>query len=239
MIFYGHSKKRCIMELKNKLRNNQDHQNVFVNDDLLAEARQNREQMRDISNYARKKGFESKVSGDKLTVNGKIYQPHELDLLPREISLEKIRMRKRGDGIALQGETSCLSNFYPCRIDMWNQTFNFSEQAFQYIKCITCGKEETAHKIMLFSMPREIKAKGYKSESSPKWESMKLAKMEEIATQKFLRNVDLRKKRCDTGNYPLYEATSNLYWGCGLKNVVVRYYPWKEPYGADTNGSEG
>lgn len=217
VIFYGLSKKRSIMDLKNKLKNNQDYQKVFVNDDLPVEARQNREQMREISNYAKEHGFESKVSGDKLTVNGRIYQHHELDLLPREINLEKIRTRKRGDGIAFQGETSCLSNFYPCQINMWDQSFNCSEQAYQYMKCITCDKEETAHKIMLLSLPRDIKAKGDKSETTPKWENMKLAKMEEIVTQKFLQNMELRKKLCDTGDFTLYEATSNLYWGCGLR----------------------
>lgn len=217
VVFYGLSKKRGIMSAKNSLRNDQKLQKVFVNDDLPVEARQNREKLREISTYAKEHGYESKVSGDKLTVNGKIYKPHELDLLPREISLEKIRTRKRGDGIAFQGETSCLSNFYPCDLNMWNLTFNCSEQAFQYLKCITCKKEDTAHQIMLLSQPREIKAKGDKSETTPAWESMKLKKMEEIVTQKFLQNPTLKRKLCDTGNYPLYEATSNQYWGCGLR----------------------
>lgn len=215
--FYGLSKKRCIMDKKNNLRNNQDYQQVFVNDDLPAEARQSRENMREISSYAREKGYVSKVSGDKLTVNGRVYFPHELDLLPKEINLEKIRTRKRGDGIAFQGETSCLSNFFPCKIGMMGQIFNCSEQAYQYMKCIACGKEETAHKIMLLSLPREIKNKGDKTDSTPKWENMKLEKMEEIVVQKFLQNPDLLQKLCDTGNYTLYEATSNLYWGCGLR----------------------
>lgn len=217
VIFYGLSRKRGIMDKKNSLKYDQNLRNVFVNDDLPIEARQNREQMREISNYAKEKGFESKVSGDKLTVNGKVYHPHEMDLLPNELSLEKIRTRRRGDGIAFQGETSCLSNFFPCELTLFNQTFNCSEQAYQYMKCITCKKEETAHKIMLLSSPRDIKQKGDKTDSNPNWESIKLEKMEEIVTQKFLQNPDLREKLCDTGNYPLYEATSNLYWGCGLR----------------------
>lgn len=103
------------------------------------------------------------------------------------------------------------------KISMEDQSFNCSEQAYQYIKCITCKREEAAHKIMLLSLPREIKAKGDKIDSTPKWEGMKLTKMEEIVTQKFLQNPALRKKLCDIGDHPLYEGTSNQFWGCGLR----------------------
>lgn len=41
--------------------------------------------------------------------------------------------------------------------------------------------------------------------------------MEDIVTRKFTQNPDLRKRLLDTGNYTLYEATSNQFWGCGLR----------------------
>lgn len=40
---------------------------------------------------------------------------------------------------------------------------------------------------------------------------------EKIVTRKFAQNPDLRKKLLDTGNYTLYEATSNQFSGCGLR----------------------
>lgn len=88
------------MRQKNSLRNNVDHHKIFVNEDLPTEVRQNRDQLREISTYAREKGYTSKVSGDKLLVNDKVYQKHELDLLPNDILLEKVRTRHRGYGIA-------------------------------------------------------------------------------------------------------------------------------------------
>lgn len=193
VIFYGHSKKRDIMNLKTNLKKHVDYHKVFVNDDLPTEMRQHRDEMREISNYAKENGYNSKVSGNKLHVNGRTFQHHELNLLPKDILLEKIRTWRRGDGIAFQGETSCLSNFFPCEIRMWGHVFNCSEQAYQYLKCITCEKEDTAHQIMLLSMPREIKAKGDKTETTSKWEYQKLTKMEEIVTAKFSQNPELGK----------------------------------------------
>lgn len=71
-----------IMSLKNKLRKDVDHNKIFVNDDLPPDVRQSREEMREISNYAKEKGYTSKVSGSKHLVNNKVHQSHELDLLP-------------------------------------------------------------------------------------------------------------------------------------------------------------
>lgn len=103
VVFYGHSKKRDIMNRKINLKKSDDYHKVFVNDDLPTELRQNREEMREISAYAREHGYTSKVSGNKLLVNGKHYQHHELSMLPKDILLERVRTRRRGDGIAFQG----------------------------------------------------------------------------------------------------------------------------------------
>lgn len=77
---------------------------------------------------------------------------------------------------------------------------------------------------MLLSLLREIKSNGDKTDSTPKWENMKLQKTEEIVVHKFLQNPELKKKLCDAGDYILYEVTSNLYWGCGLR-LNLRLWP--------------
>lgn len=63
---------------------------------------------------------------------------------------------------------------------MLGMTFNCAEQAYQYKKCIECKREDTAHSVMLLSVPREIKAKGDKTDTTPEWEHKKLAKLEEL-----------------------------------------------------------
>lgn len=70
---------------------------------------------------------------------------------------------------------------------------------------------------------------------------MKLGKMEEIVTQKFLQNPVLKKTLCDTGEYPLYEGTSNQYWGCGLhlnsRHWASGIIPGKKPHGPNPYAS--
>lgn len=116
VIFKTLFKKRGIMDLKKNLKGSQEHQSVYVNEDLPLEVCQARENLREISRYAIEHGHTSKVSGSKLTVDGITYHPHELNSLPKDIKPEKVKTRRRGNGIALQGETSVLSNFYPCAI---------------------------------------------------------------------------------------------------------------------------
>lgn len=190
---------------------------MYVNDDLPPEIRKKRENMREIAKYAEEHGYKSKVSGNKLIVNGVPYLPHELDLLPNDILPERVKTRRRGNGIAFQGETAYFSNFYPCRVIFEGTSFNCSEQAFQYTKAMAVNKEGAAHSIKLLSDPQEIKHKGDKLPTTPEWEAKKLGVMENIVYHKFMQNTVLKNKLCDTMDLPLYESTTNLFWGCGLR----------------------
>lgn len=215
--FMSLAKKRRLMTIKNSLKDHKDYSKVYVNDDLPPELRKKRENLREIAKYAEEHGYKSKVSGNKLIVNGETYLPHELDLLPNDILPERVKTRRRGNGIAFQGETAYFSNFYPCQVVFEGLKFNCSEQAYQYTKAIAVNKEGSAHKIKMLSDPQEIKHKGDKLPTTPGWEAQKLSVMENIVYHKFMQNAVLKNKLCDTMDLPLYESTTNLFWGCGLR----------------------
>lgn len=216
-MFMGLGKKQLIMKKKNSLRKNTAHQNIYLNDDLPQTTREIRETLREISKYAGEKGYKTKVSGSKLVVEGKTYHPHELDFLPTDIHPEKVKTRRRGDGIAFQGPTSILSNLYPCNLTIQGIKYNCAEQVYAYRKGIWCKREDLAHKVMLLSLPKEIKKAGDNMPVDQTWEREKVSVMEEIVHHKFFQNKDLARKLCDTGELPLYEATTNTFWGCGLR----------------------
>lgn len=217
VVFMGLGKKQQIMKKKNNLKDNPSYKSTYLNDDLPQETREIRENLRDISRYAGEKGYKSKVSGNRLVVDGKIYQPHELDFLPTDILPDKVKTRRRGDGIAFQGPTSILSNLYPCEINIQGIVFNCAEQAYAYKKGLWCNRENLAHKVMLLSNPKEIKKAGDNMPVDRTWEKEKVSVMEEIVHNKFYQNKALAKKLCETGNYPLYEGTTNTFWGCGFR----------------------
>lgn len=217
VIFQGLGKKQKVMKKKNLLRKNSTFANTYLNDDLPKETREIRETLREISKFADEKGYNSRVSGSKLFVDGTIYHPHELDFLPSDIHPEKVKTRRRGDGIAFQGPTSMMSNLYPCKICIRGVTFNCAEQAYAFRKALWCEREDLAHKVMLLTKPKEIKQAGDKMPVKRSWETVKVGIMDEIVNFKFLQNPELAHKLCATGDYPLYEGTSNLFWGCGLR----------------------
>lgn len=69
-----------------------------------------------INEAANRLGEQSKVSGNKLIINGESFGIDELDLVPCEILGAAKQEKKTGDGIAFRGEDSIFSNFHKAEI---------------------------------------------------------------------------------------------------------------------------
>lgn len=218
--FHDGDMKARVMKQKAQLYKNKNLglKSVFCNDDLDEEARLVRQEMREIARFARGAGYtDVKVSGDKLHVQGKVYADDELHLLPRDIQLASIRTRNIGNGIGFFSIHLFLSNFYPAPVVINGVSFTSSEQAYQFNKAEVCGRDDTAKAIKASANPKKIKKWGDKIDTSDKWENRKEEVMRFILVGKFTQNQDLRKKLIDTGDKPLYECTSNRYWGTGWR----------------------
>ena len=50
--------------------------------------------------------------------------------------------------VHFRGGNSYLSNFYVCRIHVWNREFNTVESAYQWRKCMHHGDMNTADKML-------------------------------------------------------------------------------------------
>lgn len=99
-----------------------------------------------IARYANSIGYrDCKVVRNKLMVNGTPYLEDELHLLPTNLLLANIRTRKVRDGI---GFSSKESNFYATKVVINGQSFSSTEQAYQYSKAVSCGKDDIAKAIM-------------------------------------------------------------------------------------------
>lgn len=212
--------KRKIMQQKNKMFKDKDlgMKRVFCNDDLSEERCILRQEMREIVKFAVGNGFpDARVTGEKIVVNGITYQEDELGLLPEKLKMENIRTRQIGTGIGFFSKHSYLSNFFPAKLVVNGQRFAHSEQAYQYIKAVICGRDAIAKSIRDCTDPKKIKRYGDKAESKPEWEERKYDTMKCILTAKFAQNEHLRAKLISTGTTPLLECTTNLYWGTGWK----------------------
>ena len=59
------------------------------------------------------------------------------------------RLREpNADITAFKGATSVFSNFFPCRLKVFDHVFLSSEHAYQYMKCMRCGRPEIAELIL-------------------------------------------------------------------------------------------
>lgn len=208
--------KRELMRKKAALKNKKALGKVFYNDDLHEKTRKSLQEMREIAAFAKKNGYEdAKVTGQKLFVGGKTYTENELTLLPEKLCLKNIKTRPVGNGIGFQSKHSCLSNVFPCDININGKMFTSSEQAYQYYKAIVCERDDAAAEIKSINDAEKVKIKGDKLDTCPEWEERKVAYMKYIATQKFKQNLEIRAKLLGTGGMNLIECTKNRFWGSG------------------------
>ena len=56
-----------------------------------------------------------------------------------------------------KGETDVLSNFYPCRVNVFGEIFKSGEAAYQWRKAKFMGKDRVAREILVASHARETK----------------------------------------------------------------------------------
>lgn len=205
-----------VMRKKSALKNSAQHRGIFCNDDLPEEKRRIRQKLRVIGKFASNNGFDNvQVRGDKIWVDGKVFAGDELHLLPVNLQPENIATRVVGNGIGFAGESSYLSNFFPCSLRMGNKSFCSSEQAFQYTKCLICEREDASPYILQVEDPEVIKNMGSKIFTNAEWESKKTDVMKCILLSKFGQNLELKAKLMATGTTPLYECTQSRFWGTG------------------------
>ena len=103
--FYEQFQKKLIFQNLKKLVGNPKWRNVFINDDLTQEQAGKMKDLRAINGYARSIGKDSKIIGMKIIVEGKSFGLDDVNKVPQEISIIKVKNIEimDGKGIAFQG----------------------------------------------------------------------------------------------------------------------------------------
>lgn len=225
------------MKKKSVLKSSKEHSKVFCNEDLPEDRRKYRQVLRITAKYANSIGYtNTRVKGNSLWHEGKQYKENELTLLPDCLKMENICTRDVGRGIGFFSKYSFLSNHYPARFCMNEHRFLNSEQAYFYYKGVICGHESTGIEIKKMLDPGEIKKHGDKIPTCEDWEKRKFKIMKSVLTHKFEQNRPLRDKLVNTGNLPLLECTTDLFWGTGW---VLDSPEWKQQVDYPGNNNLG
>lgn len=211
--------RKLVLRAKNTVDMSAD-MGFFINEDLSLDTRSHRTNIKRLSKTAKEQGFNSKTTGDRLTVEGKAYDSNQLDILPNRVLRSSAQEKWVQGGLAFRGERSVFSNFYTKPFTVDGYRYLSVEQYFQYSKAVYFEESNLARKIILTSDPKKIQELGDCIEVPTKeWEEW-LAYCHEILYKgmfaKFSQNSSLRKDLLSTGNCQLLEATTDTDFGCGI-----------------------
>lgn len=188
----------------------------FLNEDLTQDARNHRANIKNIAEGGRSLGHDTKITGNKLMIDSEIYQPDELGAVSPTILHAAKREQMLDDGIAFRGDRSIFSNFFPAAIIIDDVEYANVEQYFQHEKATICKADKQARKIMNKSNPWYVKIVGNRIETTEEWNRDRLQTLYRGIFAKFHQNIPLRQALLNTAGLNLYEATTDLYFVCGI-----------------------
>lgn len=207
--------KDMIIKAKSALKNDQDIK-FFFNDDISNDGSTLKTKLKRIAQVAKSQGREAKASGNKVTIGPRTYFSNELDLIPSDVSENLKQEREIDGGIIYKGEKSILSNFYPAPFNLNGVDYLHVEQYYQHLKALHHHEFQMADSIMRLSNPRRIKSAGDGIESNAEWLDKRMMTLYQGVKAKFEQNWALQDGLIATSGKQLYEATTDLYFACGL-----------------------
>ena len=204
-----------IYSKRNLIKANPKCAQMWINEDLSEETKENRANLRAIVDLANEIDVSARQVGDILIVNGLKYDARNLDMLPAPLSLEKAYIRETAKGLAFNSKNAYLSNFFPCQFKLYGKTWSSAEQAFMWAKASRNGAADLANLIRKEEDPKTIKRLGDSVAGSVTWKREEETVMNEIVHAKFAQNEEIAAKLAATSPKPLIEATMNKVWGAG------------------------
>ena len=109
-----------------------------------------------------------------------------------------------------------LCNFYPCNVNVYDRTFDSSEQAYQWCFIQHLGRDDLAEKILTAAKAKEV-ASRVPQHLHGTWHDVKLDIMNEILRAKVRCCPEFKTALIQSAEKELVEAVrSDRFWSCGL-----------------------
>ena len=201
---------------RSKLHNSERFKGIFVNDDVTATTRRQRDEYRSVAAVARAQGAEIRIHDDGLIIDGTKYMLGESHLLPDKYSMERARTVECGGEIYFASHYSYLSNFASSPILVGDTLYPTAEHLYQARKCEQAGDETRRKKVINATSPLDAKRVADEIKETPEWRGYRDGIMAEVVSAKFDQNDELAKKLLSTGVMKLNEATRNEHFGIGV-----------------------
>ena len=209
---------------------NHEMSRVWINEDLGHNSRRAVNLIRMVARQAQLQGIPHRVSKYAIHIDNEKFDERNLEELPQEISLSKVKTVPIGDNIiAYQSEHSCFSNLYPVKIKIGRHSYTSAEQAFHHIRAVKLKKPVAASRILLTRDPYDIIKIGAELTATKEWEDCEDDIMFGCLLRKYEQNPHLLDELIATGDKELVEATLNSEWGAGvtLSSAALKSHTWK------------
>ena len=156
---------------------------------------------------------------DKLVILGRNYSLHNLTQLPDDLKPFKVTSRETDDCIGFFGALNPLSNFYPAKFTIRNETYISTEQYIQAQKAEYFKDKQSYDRIMCAINSLDCKnfARGIINFNRRKWETVAKDICRPGIQAKFMQNPDLLQILVEkTSNKRIMESANDRLWGTGV-----------------------
>ena len=116
IIFTKQSTRDKVYRARHEIKSNPACTNIWINEALDEEQRQERAEIRALSELAKDEGYESRVVGDTVIIQGIKYPYPNINKQPSKLTLERAYTKTTEDSIYFQSQHSWPSNFVPAEI---------------------------------------------------------------------------------------------------------------------------
>ena len=198
-----------------KLKDNDKWSRVHIAEDMSEVNSRKQRDLRAIMALAIDKGYEARVNGLNIIIDGKRFSYNNIDQLPSDLSLSAAKTIEVKDGYAFQGPHSPLSAMHKCSIKDGSNDYKSLEQGYFHKAAIHHQLPDLAKTIMQTNEAFELHNLGKKIKHDKIWNDNKLTKLDELNFLKFSQNPKLGQFLKDTGKGILFEATKDPFYGCG------------------------
>ena len=123
--------------------------NVWINENLDTLQRKERAILRTVVDFAKDKGREARIVGEKIIISGTKYRYKSLNNLPEQINLEWVFTRLDKHYVYLQSEFSPHSSFAKVNFTYKRNPHTSAEQAFCFQKASGNNMPELAKSILM------------------------------------------------------------------------------------------
>ena len=210
------------------LRNSQHLSKVWIAEDVTPRTRRARNIIREVAKEARNQGARCMATPNSVTINEKRFTEENLDELPPECTVDKIKMKKLGNTIAYGSEHAPFSNLYPAKVPMNKRNYLSSEQAFRHTRATENKHHNVAARILWTRDPYDLMDLDKDMAVTQEWKQKEDFVLFKCMFRKFEANEDLREILLTTGDMELAEATRSTKWatGASLNSNAMKMHTW-------------